>query len=281
MDLWVESNGGANIGSHFMINSGDGTRFDLDIERAPFELLHNPPPEFWRHYLGHLIDVDNDGDLDLALGQLRDDHFTHVNQFSIVLINDGTGHIPTRVELQHPRFYRGYTAVQGIADLDFNRDGWRDLALLHTRNDDLSTDEETGVLTFTGRYVQALVNRGDLTFSDETRTRIVQGPTRAQRFPNGEALYNAGGLVMRDLNRDGCLDLVLAATWGPIRRQSPIAYRNNGRGQFRPLPHKQFQRYPGDLNPGYGTWPADVNGDGLRRRLGWKSATSALHQAAA
>ena len=91
----------------------------------------------------------------------------------------------------------------------------------------------------------------------------MQGPTRAQRFPNGEALYNAGGLVMRDLNRDGCLDLVLADTWGPIRRQSPIAYRNNGRGQFRPLPHEQFRRYPGDLHAGYGTWPADVNGDGL------------------
>ena len=71
IDLWVESTGGANVISHFMVNNGDGT-FTLDPDRAPYELLHNPRPELWRHKGNDLVDLDNDGDLDLALGQIRD-----------------------------------------------------------------------------------------------------------------------------------------------------------------------------------------------------------------
>ena len=103
IDLWVESSGGANVISHFMVNNGDGT-FTLDPDRAPYDLLHNPQPEFWRHVGNDLVDLDNDGDLDLALGQIRDFDPTHINQFSIVLVNDGTGHYPERIELPHPAF---------------------------------------------------------------------------------------------------------------------------------------------------------------------------------
>ena len=93
IDLWVESSGGYNVTSHFMVNNGDGT-FTLDQTRAPYELLHNPQPEYWRHVGNDLVDLDNDGDLDLALGQIRDFDPTHVNQFSIVLVNDGSGPLP-------------------------------------------------------------------------------------------------------------------------------------------------------------------------------------------
>ena len=34
VDLWVESTGGANVSSHFMVNNGDGT-FTLDTARPP------------------------------------------------------------------------------------------------------------------------------------------------------------------------------------------------------------------------------------------------------
>ena len=71
IDLWVESTGGANVASHFMVNNGDGT-FTVDTARAPEELLHNPPPEYWRPVGAALLDLDNDGDLDLGLGQIRD-----------------------------------------------------------------------------------------------------------------------------------------------------------------------------------------------------------------
>ena len=69
IDLWVESTGGANVTSHFMVNNGDGT-FTIDIARAPRQLLQNPPPEYWRHVGAALVDLDNDGDIDLALFRL-------------------------------------------------------------------------------------------------------------------------------------------------------------------------------------------------------------------
>ena len=71
---------------------------------------------------------------------------------------------------------------------------------------------------------------------------------------------------MRDLNRDGCPELVLGISWGPITKQSPIAYRNNGRGQFRPLPPEPFTRGVTGRprrHFGYDAGAADVNGDGL------------------
>ena len=55
IDLWLESTGGANVTSHFMVNNGDGT-FRVDTARAPYVLLHNPPPEYWRHYVGHPVE---------------------------------------------------------------------------------------------------------------------------------------------------------------------------------------------------------------------------------
>ena len=41
--------------------------------------------------------------------------------------------------------------------------------------------------------------------------------------------------VMRDVNRDGCQDLLVVENWAPITPQSPLAYRNNGSGQFRQM----------------------------------------------
>ena len=50
VDLWVDSIGGANVSSHFMVNNGDGT-FTVDEARAPPALRYNWP-ESWYHLLG-------------------------------------------------------------------------------------------------------------------------------------------------------------------------------------------------------------------------------------
>ena len=171
IDLWVDSIGGANVSSHFMVNNGDGT-FTIDEERAPTALRYNPP-EAWYHKEGHLVDLDNDGDLDLALAQNRGLQPTTFNQSSIVLINDGTGHYPVRIELPRPAFADGYTSVRGQTHFDVNGDGFQDLLLVHPRND----DGPPNVIPWTGRYVQVLVNRGGTSFADETAPRALSVTT--------------------------------------------------------------------------------------------------------
>ena len=253
-DLWVESSGGANVIGHFMVNNGDGT-FTIDPDRAPYELLHNPPPEFWRHVGNALVDLDNDGDLDLALGQIRDLDPTHIDQFSIVLVNDGTGHYTERIELPHPAFYDGYTSVQALTHFDVNGDGFQDLLLVHDRNDDTLPN----VIYFTGRYVQVLVNRAGRSFDDETPARMGdQSATTPERGPDGEPLHNAATPTMHDVDRDGCADLVMWRNPN-VRAESPLAYLNDGSGRFRamsPVPFAGSDRYFG-----FGAVPADVNGD--------------------
>ena len=267
IDLWVESTGGANVSSHFMVNNGDGT-FTLDTARASHELLHNPPPEFWRHVGVHLADLDNDGDLDLALGQIRDLDPTHINQFSIVLVNDGTGHYPARVELPHPAFNDGYTAVNALTHFDVNTDGLPDLLLVHHRNDDGPPD----VIPWTGRHVQVLVNRGtpsgvlrrlrSLSFGDETPTWMGdQSATVPQRNADGVELTNYAEPRMHDVDRDGCLDLVMSSSQEEVGRDAPLVYRNNGSGQFQAMPPEPFAG--SDRYFGLYAVPADVNGDAV------------------
>ena len=266
MDLWIESSGGWNITGHFMVNENaeEGIRFEVEY-RASYDLLFNPLPDYWRYDASRFVDVDGDGDQDLALGQLRDDDPTHINQSSIVLVNDGFGQYTERVELPLPKFYQGYTAVQSIGIFDLDDNGFEDLFLMHTRNDDVSTGDDA--LAFTGRYVQALMNQGDLTFIDETDTRVTgQEATLGQLTDRGKPLTNsARQQYIRDLDRDGCPELILGGLETGVTVQSPIAYWNNGRAQFQPMSPKPLLPAGDEQNPyfAHGAWPADVNGDGL------------------
>ena len=255
IDLWVDSIGGTNVSSHFMVNNGDGT-FTIDEERAPTALRYNPP-EAWYHLEGHLVDLDKDGDLDLALGQNRATDPRLINQSSIVLINDGTGHYPARIKLPLPAFADGFTSVAGQTHFDVNGDGFQDLLLVHPRND----DGPPNVIPWTGRYVQVLVNRGGTSFGDETSARMGdQSAITSERNPDGDPLHNAGVPGMYDVDRDGCTDLVVSRGVD-VRTESPLVYRNDGSGRFQamsPVPFAGSDRYFGS-----GAVPADLNGDGV------------------
>ena len=218
-------------------------------------MLRNSPPDYRRHVGNELVDVDNDGDLDLVLGQMQDDEAPpHHNQSSTVLVNDGAGRYRTRIDLPHPAFNDGYTAAQALAHFDVNADGFQDLLLMHER------DGLPNVLPFTGRYIQVLVNHGGTSFSDETSTWMAdQSATLPERNADGDPLYNFAEPGMYDVDRDGCEDLVMSSGVPPIRAESPLVYRNDGSGRLlamSPVPFAGSDRYFG-----YGAVPADVNGD--------------------
>ena len=251
IDLWVQSGGGANVEETFIVNNGDGT-FAVERSRVPLSVLANHPPDYWGFAGSELVDVDNDGDPDLALGQTRDLGPLVVNQFSIVLLNDGTGQYPSRIELPHPVFNEGYTAVGALTHFDVNGDGFQDLWLLHERNNDALPD----VLPFTGRYIQVLVNRGGTSFDDETFAWMGdQSATTPERGADGEPLSNFAEPAMHDVDGDGCLDLVMSRSLVRVRTDSPLVYRNDGSGRFQALPPEPF----GDFS--FYAVPADVNGD--------------------
>ena len=268
VDLWVQSGGGANVEEHFLVNNGDGT-FTVDRDnRATRPVLHNQPPdgsEYWGWDGGHFVDVDNDGDLDLALGHIRDRGPYVINQYNTVLVNDGTGYYPTRIDLPRVRFFDGFTAVAWLTHFDVNDDGFDDLFLMNTRNDDVDPD----ALAWTGRYIQVLVNRrvplpgGGVWFGDETDTWVKgQEATTLERSPNGEPLHNGSArFAKHDVDRDGCIDLVMVRQGTRVSRHAPIVYLNNGSNQFRPMPPEPLLR--ADMYFGDNAAPADVNGDAV------------------
>ena len=257
-DIWVESTGGANVWSHFIVNNGDGT-FTSEPERTPYTVKHNDHPlSWWQHIGNHLADLDNDGDLELVLGALSPDGRNPGSSTpSIVLVNDGTGHYPTRIEPPRPRFSGGHTRVNWLTHFDVNSDGFQDLLLVHTRLYEGPTDE----LPNTGRYIQVLINRGGSSFSDETSIWIPDQSASTPEFDaEGNLLHNHADPRMLDIDRDGCVDLVMSLNIGGVRIESPLVYRNDGSGRFQamsPVPFAGSSRFFG-----YRAVPADVNGDG-------------------
>ena len=195
------------------------------------------------------------------------------NQFSIVLMNDGTGHYPARIELPHPAFNDGYTAVNALTHFDVDGDGFPDLLLVHHRNDDGPPD----VIPWTGRHVQVLVNLGTpspvlrrrraMSFIDQTPNRMGdQSATAPQRNADGDELVNYAAPKMHDVDRYGCADLVMSGSQEEVGTDAPLVYRNNGRGQFEAMRPEPFGGSD-DTYVGLYAVPADVKrrrGDRLR-----------------
>ena len=237
LDIWVESTGGQNVESHFLVNDGS-SGFSSAYQMDENLKTNRNRGELWRYDGAELVDLDRDGDLDLVLGQIRDTHPTHLNQHSIVLENEGTGDFGRRYLLPHPDWFGGYTSVPHLTHQDLNGDGLQDLILVHQRNDGTDLPGEP----FTGRHVQVLINQGGMEFEDETVSWMGdQSATHIQ-------VDLAGGPQMVKFDRDECADLVVSGS----RHDYPFVYRRVG-DSFK------LQDRPLTTNNGYA---ADVNGDG-------------------
>ena len=171
IDIWVESCGGNNACSHFLVNNGDGT-FTADEGRVSGEALRGPPGQFWRYWGAALVDMDGDGFLDLVLGQLRGSLADGRQDLatSAVFLNDRTGYFPGAgsLRLPQPDFNLAFTVVESLTVTDIDADGLKDIVLAHRRRE--STD--ISVVPFTGRYIQILINQGGGQFVDEAPARM-------------------------------------------------------------------------------------------------------------
>ena len=244
MDIWVECTGSKNMTSHFLINHG--TYFDVDINNRISKTLFFGPAstDYFRYGMGEFLDINSDSSPDLFLGQIRDNDLTHINQTSLLLINDGSGYYPANkaIKLPNPNFYYGYTSVQGVDSFDINRDGLKDLVIAHTRNDDVSGPlVETA---WTGSYFQVLIQTADGQFFDQTQAYLPD-----QSAWSATTNQPAKGITHADLNNDGWNDLVIDYAGYKSNTQLPVYFLNQGGSRLT----------VGDPNLIYGSSPLAFN----------------------
>jgi hypothetical protein len=149
-----------------------------------------------------LVDLDNDGYLDLVLGG------SGSNSASLVLWNRGNGSfnpVPTRLPAE-----KDFVIIVDIAPIELNGDGDIDLVLSTTRESPF----------YSGRYFQVVINNGDHDFADGTAVHIPEQNTL------GDWVFR---LEVIDLNLDGAFDLIaLCDSANPDRSES--IWLNDGNG---------------------------------------------------
>lgn len=213
-----------------LMNNGNGV-FTEDFTRLPESVAsHRNEQGRERYYTaGQAIDVDRDGDQDLALGGWSNGLSGPDDP---ILINDGTGrfqhHEAFRTPARRPDYEIGNSVYQMDA-ADFDGDDWQDLVSCQ----------------YTGTYVY--FNNGDGTFSE-----------RAGALPASAA---RGGSVCKaaELNGDQAIDLFCYGRAGehPVYARLPMTiYYNRGDGTFEEMPLID------DLGEGDPVFAMDADGDG-------------------
>ncbi|MCZ6688150.1 MAG: FG-GAP-like repeat-containing protein [Planctomycetota bacterium] len=141
--------------SRFLINDGAGN-FTDDQTRGPayiFDLMNV-------NYTGcGLVDVDDDGDLDLLLGLFSPPNVPPGDPFDRILLNDGTGNFtPAPIRTLPPRQANENYATAEIDGADLDGDGWNDLIVI-------ANGPAGGTPS---PRLQVLINDRDGSFRDET-----------------------------------------------------------------------------------------------------------------
>lgn len=260
-DIWVESGGGYSwpqYGFFFINRLNESTPgFPVDFSRVSPAILRNivvgqPQPGTWRFVGNLLTDMNNDGKLDLVLGQLRNKvsafNWDHGDLRSKVVRNDGTGHFTVVTDLPPPVF-DVYDSAAGnvIAASDFSGDGRKDLAIVYTRSGDAAAATAPNWAS-RGRYLQILIQQPNGSFADESAARVGRQAkaksveiTPPFEVPNTLVDqvrdWNDGtvhGVELLDINHDNRLDIVISNSSGTMTEYSPVAYLQQACGNFVP-----------------------------------------------
>jgi hypothetical protein len=222
-DIYVGNHyGGNHVTPRLLLNDGTG-HFTVGGSLPP----QLGDPSFPVGYTTcTFADVNGDGNPDLILG--ADDNTPN----SAVLLNDGTGNFTPLANAIPAKPFGANAIALNAVPVDVNRDGHLDLLIAFTSGDPF----------YAYAAIQVLINNGDGTFRDETKTRLPDQPA---------GLTPVYFLDLLDLNGDHIPDLGLH-----------LGGDNEGEG-FYTLGANGSYRFQGSLGVPGSLWSiADLNGDG-------------------
>lgn len=260
VDIFVESGGGYKQPlDPFFINQGNG-QFIADAGRIDQSILVGPNFQ-WRYDNNYLVDINNDGYLDLAMGNLRRKYNRQDDMYSIVIINDKKGFYKKEnvINLPRPNFNESWGYARSIKPYDFNKDGYQDLLIMFIRSQDSSSK-----YAFTGTYFQALINKKGSAFIDSTDTYIKNNQWMTAEINdifNTPNKNEPNDIEFVDMNNDGYKDLYMIKSWDMSSKHMPIIMLNNGSNYFEPIDSNKISR--GNKYVGMQSINIDLNNDKL------------------
>jgi len=176
---------GTEVGTQLLLNDGNGY-FTIDSTRLPPEIS-----EEIAFPSGVLLDAENDGDLDLYLGNIGE---LVINDE--LYLNDGNGYF----SLQPNAVFTEYDSIPGVVfqvlSTDFNNDTFDDILLIYKRWD-----------SYDYRYadLKLLLNSGDTTFLDASFGITENDWYEQLYYP---FLFSIERITTADLNNDGFLNVI-------------------------------------------------------------------------
>lgn len=260
MDIFVESGGGTNIISHFLINDGNGV-FTQDYDNRLRTIILNGGEDNntqWRYAYHSLKDMNQDGAPDLVMGRLKRINNGQDLNANKIAYNDGNGYFQLRnvVELPGVDWNDDYTYVKSIITEDINGDGAIDVLMSHERGNNNANSIEGN----TGRYIQALISDCAGGFIDETEFFLGDQTATTQITGDYGANVNAPHpMIFEDANDDGLQDLIMAGS-SPVGDDAPYIYIRKDNRSFE---SQWSSLFTFDRWFGEDAYPIDLNGDGV------------------
>lgn len=178
-----------------------------------------------------LADLDDDGDLDMVVG-----NEVPPNR---LLLNDGQGRFIERSDRLN---LHTLLHTREVLIFDVDGDGDLDVVFANLTSNGGQRDKDP--------RTRLLINNGNANFSDETEVRL----------PNNE--FSTYAATPMDFDRDGHPDLLLSAIKiPPFEAMQVQAYRNDGNGNFTNVTTQVIPE--ATVGRSWGIAVGDLNGDGL------------------
>ena len=200
IDIFVPED--SNTSHYFLLNDGQG-HFTVDTTRVP------PTTNLSNIYACELIDVDNDGNLDLIVGGTECGDLP-----TQIFWGDGTGFYSDANKTALPPEC-AWNVVLDIDAEDINHDGLRDLVITRTND-------------YSGFYFQVLMQTSPRVFADESLPRLIHD---LSTWIGNNAPWVIW-IHLVDMTGDGSPDIVLDDTASFEGGSNGLGWANDGNGFF-------------------------------------------------